>query len=445
MPSRLRDKYDEAYQRKGSILCVGIDPPFSEYRGASERREFCLRIIREAAAYALAVKINENFVRDFSLRDHIELTEEAKRQGLLAIYDCKLGDIGSTAESGVSLIREMGYDAFTANPILGNIDEIAGKARKNGLGVLPLVTSSNPSSGKYYKREALDGKTLFQLLVDDSRDSMCDGVVIGISPHLSEEDVRYAREGMGEEALLLFAGVGAQGGDAEKALRMGGERVLVNVGRSIALSPSPAEEARRWRDSLTGTRDSYVASETIINCTGALQVPPSPVRLASGMESSYYIDCRAIYSHPRHRSRIVRMMVGLIRRVVGNRACTVAGTATAGIPIASLVADRMGAGLVYVRAGKKDHGLGRDVEGVLRAGDYVIGVDDLTTTGRSALSCIEAVRRGGGVIDKYFVIVDRCEGARELLAGAGVELYALTDMKAGPLRRHLESMRGLAA
>jgi Orotate phosphoribosyltransferase len=89
------------------------------------------------------------------------------------------------------------------------------------------------------------------------------------------------------------------------------------------------------------------------------------------------------------------------------------------------VADRLGAGLVYYRSGSKDHGLGRSVEGVVRPGERFVGVDDLTTTGSTALACVKAVRELGGIMEHYFVVLDRNEGAAELLASEGVKLEAL--------------------
>jgi orotate phosphoribosyltransferase len=124
-------------------------------------------------------------------------------------------------------------------------------------------------------------------------------------------------------------------------------------------------------------------------------------------------------------------MTGLVSRRAGREGVEVATTATAGIPIASLVADRLGAGLVYVRMEKKGHGQEKRVEGVVKPGATYVGVDDVATTGRSALECVRAVREAGGRVERYFVILDRSEGAAELLAGEGVELHSLARLDEG--------------
>ncbi|MEM2549705.1 MAG: phosphoribosyltransferase family protein, partial [Nitrososphaerota archaeon] len=112
----------------------------------------------------------------------------------------------------------------------------------------------------------------------------------------------------------------------------------------------------------------------------------------------------------------------------GKERFKVVTTASAGIPLASIIADKFGVGLIYYRADKKEYGLSKKIEGIIKDGDYFVGVDDLTTTGKTALECIKAVREKGGIIDKYFVIFDRLEGASELLAKEGVELYSLANM-----------------
>jgi orotate phosphoribosyltransferase len=228
--------------------------------------------------------------------------------------------------------------------------------------------------------------------------------------------------------VILSPGAGAQGGDPEPLIRGGGERILINVGRSVTLAQDPASAAREAAERLSSRREYVLATRAIAETPGVLNVYERPIQLSSGRLSNIYIDCRALYSDPSARALIARLMVGLVSRRAGREGVEVATTATAGIPIASLVADRIGAGLVYVRMEKKGYGQEKRVEGVVKPGATYVGVDDVATTGRSALECVRAVREAGGRIEKYFVIVDRREGAAELLAGEGVALHSLARL-----------------
>ncbi len=79
-----------------------------------------------------------------------------------------------------------------------------------------------------------------------------------------------------------------------------------------------------------------------------------------------------------------------------------------------------------VRKEAKTHGTGRLIEGPFRAGDRVAVIEDVITTGGSALRAAEAVRTAGGVVAGILALVDREEGGREALEGAGFAVLALT-------------------
>jgi len=98
---------------------------------------------------------------------------------------------------------------------------------------------------------------------------------------------------------------------------------------------------------------------------------------------------------------------------------------TAGIPLATYLSCITGKPLVYVRKEKKQHGTKSAVEGDVN-GKRVVVVDDVVTTGASLLRAIQNVREEGGIPVYAVVVVDRNQGARELLKSNGVELISLT-------------------
>ena len=78
-----------------------------------------------------------------------------------------------------------------------------------------------------------------------------------------------------------------------------------------------------------------------------------------------------------------------------------------------------------VRKEAKSHGTGRLIEGPFREGDHVAVIEDVITTGGSALRAVEAIRAAGGVVAGVLALVDREEGGREALVGAGLAVIAL--------------------
>ena len=79
-----------------------------------------------------------------------------------------------------------------------------------------------------------------------------------------------------------------------------------------------------------------------------------------------------------------------------------------------------------VRKEAKAHGTGKLIEGPFRAGDRVAVIEDVITTGASALQAVDTVRSAGGIVAGVLALVDREEGGREELEAAGLEVRALT-------------------
>ncbi len=145
-------------------------------------------------------------------------------------------------------------------------------------------------------------------------------------------------------------------------------------------------------------------------------------KLSSGLTSPFYIDIRKLYSYPDLARRVV---IELASRIPLDNIDVIAGVETAGIPLATYLSCITGKPLVYVRKEKKQHGTKSAVEGDVN-GKRVVVVDDVVTTGASLLRAIQNVREEGGIPVYAVVVVDRNQGARELLKSNGVELISLT-------------------
>ncbi len=147
-------------------------------------------------------------------------------------------------------------------------------------------------------------------------------------------------------------------------------------------------------------------------------------KLTSGLTSPYYIDLRALPSYPESFELVTDAYVSALGStdIAFDR---IAGIATAGIPIATLVAHKLKKPFLYIRKEDRTHGTERLVEGVVGAGDAVLVIDDVATTGGNLQQAIEALRGQGAKVDHVMVLVDREQGARENLAAMGVRLIPL--------------------
>lgn len=131
---------------------------------------------------------------------------------------------------------------------------------------------------------------------------------------------------------------------------------------------------------------------------GAVTLAPNhPFLWASGMQAPIYTDNRRTIAFPQVRAHIADGLANLIKHRYPT-ATVISGVATAGIPHAALVADRLSLPMSYVRAKPKDHGKGKQIEGQMTASDRVVLIDDLISTGGSVLAAAKAVRKAGATV-----------------------------------------------
>ena len=152
--------------------------------------------------------------------------------------------------------------------------------------------------------------------------------------------------------------------------------------------------------------------------------------LASGARSSYYIDCRPSTMSGEGQALIGRMGLAALR-ARGWRPRSVGGLTMGADPVAYAIArasvDQPPALDAFsVRKQAKEHGTGKRVEGNFAAGDEVVVIEDVITSGGSALQAIDAIRAEGGIVLGVLAVVDREQGGRAKLEAAGHPVLALT-------------------
>ncbi len=159
--------------------------------------------------------------------------------------------------------------------------------------------------------------------------------------------------------------------------------------------------------------------------------------LASGKKSDTYIDVKRGLTRPDILALVAAAMAPHID------ADRIAGVELAGVPIAAAVSLAVDKPSIFVRKHSKEHGMKNRIEGDLKAGETVTFVEDVTTTGTSVISGIEAVEQAGGRVLTVVTVVDREEGAEDALLKRGVELVAVLDLST--LRRTHDELEAFRA
>lgn len=165
----------------------------------------------------------------------------------------------------------------------------------------------------------------------------------------------------------------------------------------------------------------------LLDVGAVLLRPDTPFTWSSGMKAPIYCDNRVTLAHPAVRRHITDGFVGLAEQ----HAFTpdvVAGTATAGIPHAAWLAERLDAPMAYVRSKPKGHGRKNRIEGRVTVGQRILLVEDLISTGGSALAAAQALRAAGTELTAVLAIFTYgLDASRQAFAEAEVPLYPLTD------------------
>jgi len=162
---------------------------------------------------------------------------------------------------------------------------------------------------------------------------------------------------------------------------------------------------------------------------GAIKInPKNPFTWASGYQMPLYNDNRMLLGNASHRTLIAEGMQAIIQKE-NVRVDTVAGVATAGIPHATSLANLIQLPLIYVRSSPKEHGMKNQVEGILKPGQAVVVVEDLISTGGSALKAVDTVREAGGVVEHCFGIFGYgFPEAKERFEKSQCQLHTLLDL-----------------
>ena len=273
MDGHFADRLLAAIERKGSPVCVGLDPVFERLpeelrRGAGDAEErvrrivtFCERVLDVVAPIVAGVKPQSAHFEAYGaagVKAYFDVVGMAQELGLVVIGDVKRNDIGPTAEAYAAghLSGEDKPDAITINGYLGRdgLDPFVDVARREGKGVFVLVRTSNPSAAAVQDLACSDGRKLYEHMAAEVASLGDDEALIGTSGYSCVGAVvgaTYPAEARGLRGIMprqmfLVPGYGAQGAgasDCAAAFGPDGTGAIVNASRSVIFAYEQVFEA----------------------------------------------------------------------------------------------------------------------------------------------------------------------------------------------------------
>jgi len=262
-----------------SYLCVGLDPHGAVDAGAAEAE--CVELIDSTAGYACCYKPNMAFFEvhgGAGLESLVRVIAKCQSVGAPVLLDAKRGDVGSTAKEYARCCFEtLGTDGVTLSPYLG-WDSCSPFAAYEGKGLCILCATSNPSAKTLQSEDVRDA--VARLTADDGEWGKAAaekkvgplGLVVGATDIEALTRVRLVNE----DAWILAPGVGAQGGDLERAVRAGRRpkdsedpRLIIPVSRGISKAENPAKAACDFRDAINAALRSTTTEEVTSSLTSS--------------------------------------------------------------------------------------------------------------------------------------------------------------------------------
>ncbi len=158
--------------------------------------------------------------------------------------------------------------------------------------------------------------------------------------------------------------------------------------------------------------------------------PEDPFTWASGIKSPIYCDNRLTLTAPAVRNHVENGLAEIVKKEYPE--CEVLmGTSTAGIAHAAIVGHLLDMPMGYVRSGNKDHGRGNRIEGKLEAGQKVVVIEDLISTGGSVIEVVDALREAGAeVLGVASIFTYGMQKGLDRLAAANVKNVSLSNFDA---------------
>jgi uridine monophosphate synthetase len=444
-----------------SLLCVGLDPRTQD---AASAREACIRLIEATSEFALAFKPNAAFFEAFGADGAAALKEVIAHvpPAIPVILDAKRGDIADTAEAyAKAAFDELGAQAITLNPYLGG-EALRPFLSRSDRGAFVLCKTSNPGADEFQSLRVLalsddpaqkDGglspasSYMYEQVAQHAQEWNTAGGNVGLVVGATDPQALRRARSAAPDLWFLVPGIGAQGGDLKSALEAGlrpdGLGLIVNVSRQIATASDPRAEAKKIRDEINHWRLEVGGRKLEDRVPASHFQPPTSIarlaqdlidsrcvrfgsfKLKSGSLSPIYLDLLRLVTHPAILRRVARAYAATLKELEFDR---LAGIPYAALPIATAIALEIDRPLIYPRREAKDYGTQAAIEGDYQAGETIVVIDDLATTGGSKIVAIQKLEEAGLKVRDVVVLIDRGQGAGPMLAEAGYQLHSVVNL-----------------
>jgi orotidine-5'-phosphate decarboxylase len=251
-----KEKMQESAKSKNSNIILALDFPFEPIQNKEKILAKAQKVLQAVHPYISGVKINHHLTLPLGTFDGVaQLVEQIRGQGLLAIMDAKVNDIGNTNQIIADYYFAAGFDAIIANPFVGweeGLKPLFEAAKKQGRGVILLTYMSHKGAAEGYGQTIIDPQTGMETpqylsFANKALKWGADGVVVGATVPQKIAEVKAI---LGDMVPIYAPGVGAQGGSAEAAIKAGANFLI--VGREITNSDAPAEAAQAICESIKG-------------------------------------------------------------------------------------------------------------------------------------------------------------------------------------------------
>ncbi len=167
-------------------------------------------------------------------------------------------------------------------------------------------------------------------------------------------------------------------------------------------------------------------AETLLSTKSVFLSVNEPFTWASGIKSPIYCDNRRVLAFPDKRELVKKAFLEVLNHLEFD---AIMGTATAGIPMASILADALNKPLGYVRSSSKDHGRNNQIEGFYEPGSKVVVIEDLISTGGSVVEVVNALREANiEVVQVVAIFTYELDAAMEKMKG--IEYTTLSNYTA---------------
>ena len=194
----------------------------------------------------------------------------------------------------------------------------------------------------------------------------------------------------------------------------------------------PEEWGRRWQERRPSIPDKsrHDVAEILLRIKAVTLSPDEPYRYTSGMLSPIYTDNRLLMSNPDEWECVINSFVDIVENVIGlSEIDVVAGIATSGISHAAYLAESLGLPMIYVKSAAEEHGKRSKIKGKIASGDRVLVIEDLISTGSSAISAVRTLRESGAIVDWCLAIFTyMMERSKSSFEEEMINLVTLTNL-----------------